>query len=57
MLLVFVCYVLLYVRSSFAIIMKRKRKQVAILLFSYICIVTVNIMWIFLMVPGLVCSV
>ena len=53
MLLVFVCYALLCVHSSFAIIMKRKRTLVALLLFSYICMVTVNIMWLFLMVPGI----
>ena len=41
----------------FAIILKRKRKLVALLLLSYIfshfcsCIVTLNVVWLFLMVP------
>ena len=34
-------YALLCVHSSFAIILKRKRKMVALLLLSYRCIVTV----------------
>ena len=34
------CYALLCVHSSFAIILKRKRKQVSLLLLSYRCIVT-----------------
>ena len=34
------CYALLCVHSSFAIILKRKRKQVALLLLSYRCLVT-----------------
>ena len=33
-----VCYALLCVNSSFAIILKRKRKLVALLLLSYRCI-------------------
>ena len=45
------CYALLCVHSSFAIILKRKRKLVALLLLSYRCIVTVNILWLFLTVP------
>ena len=44
------CYALICVLSSFAIILKRKRKLVALLLLSYICIVTVNVMWVFLTV-------
>ena len=36
------CYALLCVNSSFAIILKRKRKMVALLLLSYRCIVTVK---------------
>ena len=44
-------YALLCVHSSFAIILKRKRKLIALLLLSYICIVTVNALWLFLMVP------
>ena len=51
------CYALLCVHSSFAIILKRKRKLVALLLLSYRCIVTINILWLFLTVPwvGLQC--
>ena len=44
-------YALLCVLSSFAMIFKRKRKLIALLLLSYICIVTVNILWLFLTVP------
>ena len=36
------CYALLSVHSSFAIILKRKRKLVALLLLSYRCIVTIQ---------------
>ena len=43
----FFCYVLLCVHSSFAIILKRKRKLVALLLLSYRCIVTINVLWLF----------
>ena len=42
------CYALLCVHSSFAI-MKRKGKLVALLLFSYRCIVTTNVLWLFLL--------
>ena len=45
------CYALLCVHSSFAIILKRKRRLVALLLLSYRCIVTINILWFFLTVP------
>ena len=53
------CYALLCVHSSFAIIVKRKRKLVALLLLSYRCIVTVNVRWLFLTVPwvGLQCVI
>ena len=44
------CYALLCVRSSFAIILKRNRKLVALLLLSYRCLVTVNVLWLFLTV-------
>ena len=44
------CYVLLCVHSSFAIILKRKRKLVALLLLSYRCVVYVNVLWLFLTV-------
>ena len=36
-------YALLYVLSSFAIILSRKRKLVALLLMSFECLVTVNV--------------
>ena len=36
------------VQSSFAIILKRKRKLVAMLLLSYRCIVTIDVTWLFL---------
>ena len=45
------CYALLSVYSSSEIILKRERKQVALLLLSYRCIVTINAMWLFLKVP------
>ena len=53
------CYALLCVHSSFAIILKRKRKLVALLLLSYRCIVNINVLWLFLMVPwvGLQCMI
>ena len=44
------CYALLCVHSKFAIILKRKRKLVALLLLSYRCIVTINVLWLFLTV-------
>ena len=37
------CYVLIYVLSSFAIILMRKRELVALLLLSFGCIVTLNV--------------
>ena len=42
------CYALL---SSFAIMLKRKRKLVALLLMLYRCIVTINVLWLFLTMP------
>ena len=53
------CYALLCVHSSFTIILKRKRKLVALLLLSYICIVTIKVLWLFLTVPrlGLQCVI
>ena len=45
------CYALLCVHFSFAIILKRKRKLVALLLLSYRCIITINVLWLFLTVP------
>ena len=44
-------YALLCAQSSFVIILKRKRKMVALLLLSYRCIVTINVLWLFLTVP------
>ena len=40
-------YALLCVHSSFAIILKSKRKLVDLLLLSYKCIVSINVMWLF----------
>ena len=45
------CYALLCNHSSFAIILERKRKLVALLLLSYGCLVTVNVLWLFLTMP------
>ena len=42
---------LLCVHFSFAIVLKRKRKLVALLSLPYRCIVTLNVLWLFLMVP------
>ena len=54
-----VWYTLLLVLSSFAIILKRKRELVALLLLFFGCLVTVNVLWLFLMVPwaGLQCVI
>ena len=43
----------------FEIILKRKRELVALLLLSYICLVTVNVLWFYLTVPwaGLQCVI
>ena len=51
------CCALLCVLSSFAIILRRERELVALLLLSYGCLVTVNILCLFLAVPwvGLRC--
>ena len=53
------CYALLCVHSNFAIILKRKKKLVALLLLSWGCIVTKNVLWLFLKVPlvGLQCVI
>ena len=45
------CWALLCVYSSFATILKRKSKLVALLLLSYRYIVTINVLWLFLTVP------
>ena len=48
-----------FVHSCVVIILKKKRKLVALLLLSYRCIVTVNVLWLFLAVPwvGLQCEI
>ena len=53
------CLALLCVHSSFAFILKRKRTLVALLLLSYRCLVTVNVLWLFLTVAwvGLQCVI
>ena len=53
------CYASLYFHCSFANILKRKRKLVVLILLSYICNVTINVMWLFLTVPwvGLQCVI
>ena len=53
------CCVVLCVHSSFAIILKKKRKLVALLLLSYRCIVFINVLWLFLTAPwvGLQCEI
>ena len=57
----FVCvfYALLCVHSSFAIILKRKRKLIALLYLSYRCIVTISVLLLFLTVTwvGLQCVI
>ena len=52
-------FVMHYVHFSFDIILKRKRKLIALLLLSYGCLVTVYILWLFLTVPwvGLQCVI
>ena len=45
------CYALLCIHSGFASILKRERKLIALLLLSYRCIVTINVLWLFLTVP------
>ena len=43
--------------SSFAIILKRKRKPVALLFLSYRCIVTVIVLWLFLPLVEMQCVI
>ena len=52
-------YALLCVFSSFATILKRKRELVALLSLSYVCLVSVNNIWLFLTLPlvGLLCVI
>ena len=56
---VFVFLALLFVNSSFATILKRERELIALLLLSYRCIVTINVLWLFLTVSwvGLQCVI
>ena len=44
------CFALRCVHSSFAVIIKRKKKLATLLLLSYRCIVTINVLWLFLTV-------
>ena len=44
------CYALLCVLSNFAIILKWEWKLVALILLSYRCIVSINVLWLFLKV-------
>ena len=44
------CYALFCVHSRFAVILRWKRKLVALLLLSYRCIVTINVLKVFLKV-------
>ena len=47
------------VHSSFVIILNKKRKLVALQLLSYRCIVSINVLWLFLTAPwvGLQCEI
>ena len=49
----FVWYILPCVFYSFATILTRKREMVALLLLSFLCLVTVKVQWLFLTVPWL----
>ena len=55
----FVWYALPCVLYSFATILTRKRELVALLLLSFLCLVTVKVQWLFLTVPwvGLQCVI
>ena len=46
-------HVLLYVLSSFGIVLTRKGELVTLLLLSFGCLFTVNVLWFFLTVPRL----
>ena len=52
-------YAILCVYSSFAIILKRKRKLIVLIVLSYRCYVTIYVLWLFLTVPwvGLQCVI
>ena len=49
----------MHVHSCVAVILKRKRKLAALLLLSYRCIATTNVLWLLLTVPcvGLQCVI
>ena len=47
------CYALICAHFMFAIIWKKKRKLVDLLLLSYRCSVTIYVLWLFLTVPWL----
>ena len=53
------CCVLFCVHPSFAIILKKQRKLFAVLLLSCHCVVTVDVLWLFLMMSwvGLHCVI
>ena len=51
------CCALFCVLSYFAIILKRKRDLVSLLLLSYGCLVTVNVLWFSSRCHGLDCGV
>ena len=52
-------FVFVLVSFLVSIILQRKREQVALLLLCYGCLVTVNVLWLFLTVPwvGLQCII
>ena len=53
------CYTVFCGHSRFAFLLKRNRKLVILLLVSDRCLVTVNVLWLFLTVPwvGLQCVI
>ena len=51
------CYALLCILSSFAIILKRKRELISLLLLSYGRLVTVNVLWLTVPWVGLQCVI
>ena len=53
------CYALQCVYSGFAIILKRKRKLIALLLLSCGCVVALSVLWLFITVAwvGLWCVI
>ena len=54
-----ICYALLCAHSSFAVILKWKKALIALLVLSYRCMVTINVLWLFLTVTwvGLQCLI